>query len=423
MSDLDKIIEAVPTTLRNNAKQAIPAILAACESAGVTDRAQIAYILATAQHESNFKPIREIWGPNQVPEQKRYDAPGNHLGNAVNSDPNANYTNGEGYLYRGRGYVQVTGHDNYANWSNRLGVDLVGNPDAALKSNNAARILVEGMRDGAFRNQSLDTYINGSERDFENARGIINGDKNKYNPVYRTTQGEGIALAAEKYYQVLKNLDLSRTNGNSVLENKLTADVSDKPSNLLQQTEKSTPKREFLQAAQLILDKRGHLEGDTQVYRGYTYTFQKQADTLTAHKHGHEILKQVGSQVVIDRVTPSDVKVLNTVTQNLEKLEQQSKDFAKASQTILESRGHLENGTQVFKGNIYSFEKTGDTLTVQKQDREIFKQVGNQVVHSQLTAQDVGILSSVAQTLEDKGKNVSQKMSQSQTPVGAGLER
>jgi predicted chitinase len=420
MSDLDTIIEAVPATLRNNAKQAIPAILAACERAGVTDRAQIAYILATAQHESNFKPIREIWGPNQVPEQKRYDAPGNRLGNAVNRDPNANYTNGEGYLYRGRGYVQVTGHDNYMNWSNRLGVDLVGSPDTALKSNNAARILVEGMRDGAFRNQSLDTYINGSKRDFENARGIINGDKNKYNPVYGTTQGAGIAASAEKYYQVLKNLDLGLTNGSTRLEDKLTAD---KTSNLLQQNEKSTPRKEILQAAQLILDKRGHLEGDTQVYRGYTYTFEKHADTLTAHKHGHEILKQVGNQVVVDRVTPSDVKVLHTVTQNLEKLERQTKDFAKASQTILESRGHSENGTQVFKGNIYSFEKTGDTLTVQKQDREIFKQVGNQVVHSQVTAQDVGILSSVAQVLEEKETNVSQKMSQSQTPVGAGLER
>jgi lysozyme family protein len=188
-------------------------------------------------------------------------------------------------------------------------------------------------------------------------------------------------------------------------------------------TATSATSQNFARAAELILDKRGHLEGDTQVYRGYTYTFQKQADTLTAHKHGHEILKQVGSQVVVDRVTPSDVKVLSTVTQNLEKLEQQTKDFARASQTILESRGHSENGTQVFKGNIYSFEKTGDTLTVQKHDREIFKQVGNQVVHSQVTAQDVGVLSSVAQTLEDKEKNVSQKMSQSQTPVGAGLER
>jgi lysozyme family protein len=195
----------------------------------------------------------------------------------------------------------------------------------------------------------------------------------------------------------------------------------DRATNSLSAT--SAASQKFAQASQMILDQRGHLEGDTQVYRGYTYTFQKQADTLTAHKHGQEILKQVGNQVVVDRVTPSDVKVLHTVTQNLEKLEQQTKDFAKASQTILEKRGHSENETQVFKGNIYSFEKTGDTLTVQKQDREIFKQVGNQIVNSQVTAQDVGVLSSVAEALEDKETKVSQKMSQSQAPVGAGLER
>ncbi len=422
MSDLDKIVEAVPTTLRNNAKQSIPAILAACESAGVTNRAQIAYILATVQHESNFKPIREIWGPNQVPEQKRYDAPGNKLGNVTNSNPNANYTNGEGYLYRGRGYVQITGHANYANWSSRLGMDLVGNPDAALKPDNAARILVEGMRDGVFRNRSLDTYINGPKRDFEAARGIINGDKNKYNPVYGATQGAGIASAAEKYYQVLKSLDLDPTNGSAGPEDKLTADVSFKSSNFLEQTGSSAQTRNFAQAAKIILDKRGHLEGDTQVYRGYTYSFQKQADTLITQKHGQEIFKQVGREVLTDRVTPVDMKVLHAVTQNLEKGEHLAKDFAKDVQLILDKRGHMENGTQVFRGNTYTFEKHGDTLTVQKNQQEIFKQVGDRVVYTQVTQQDLGILDNVTQALEQKGSNTPEA-NQPKTPVGASMER
>jgi lysozyme family protein len=185
----------------------------------------------------------------------------------------------------------------------------------------------------------------------------------------------------------------------------------------------SVESQTFAQAAQLILDKRGHLEGDAQVYRGYTYTFQKQVDTLTAHKHGQEILKQLGNQIVVDRVTPSDIKLLSIVTQHLEKFERQTKDFANASQMILEKRGHSENGTQVFRGNTYTVEKAGDTLTVQKHAQEIFKQVGSQIVRNQVTAQDVGILTSVAQTLEQKERNVSQKISQSQTPVSAGLER
>ncbi len=184
----------------------------------------------------------------------------------------------------------------------------------------------------------------------------------------------------------------------------------------------SAESQTFAQASQMILDKRGHLEGDTQVYRGYTYTFQKQADTLITQKHGQEIFKQVGSQVVTDQVTPVDMKVLHAVTQNLEKSEHLVKDFAKDVQLILDKRGHVENGTQVFHGNTYTFEKDGDTLTVQKNQQEIFKQVGDRVVHTQVTQQDLGILDNVAQALEQKGSHTPEA-NQPKTPVGASLER
>jgi lysozyme family protein len=187
----------------------------------------------------------------------------------------------------------------------------------------------------------------------------------------------------------------------------------------------SKPSKEsqiFAQASQMILDKRGHLEGDTQVYRGYTYSFQKQADTLITQKHGQEIFKQVGREVLTDRVTPVDMKVLHAVTQNLEKSEHLAKDFAKDAQLILDKRGHMENGTQVFRGNTYTFEKHGDTLTVQKNQQEIFKQVGDRVVHTQVTQQDLGILDNVAQALEQKGSNTPEA-NQPKTPVGTSLER
>jgi hypothetical protein len=48
----------------------------------------------------------------------------------------------EGYLYRGRGYIQLTGKAEYAQMSKHIGIDLVKNPDAANDPEVAAKIAV-----------------------------------------------------------------------------------------------------------------------------------------------------------------------------------------------------------------------------------------------------------------------------------------
>lgn len=53
-----------------------------------------------------------------------------------------NVKKGDGYRFRGRGYIQLTGRDNYTRAGRALGLDLVNNPDLASEPANAARIAV-----------------------------------------------------------------------------------------------------------------------------------------------------------------------------------------------------------------------------------------------------------------------------------------
>jgi putative chitinase len=54
---------------------------------------------------------------------------------------------GDGYLYRGRGGVQLTGRGNYTHMTVLTGLDLVNNPDLANVPENAAQIAVAYVLD------------------------------------------------------------------------------------------------------------------------------------------------------------------------------------------------------------------------------------------------------------------------------------
>ena len=158
--NVDKIVAAIPSGHQKAAREHFPRILAECQKQGVTDKAQIAYILATTVHESGAGAYMEEFASGSAYEGRR------DLGNTQS---------GDGVRFKGRGYVQITGRNNYSNWSKKLGIDLVSNPELAEKPETAARILVQGMKEGSFTGKKLSDYIGNGKSDFEGARRIVNG--------------------------------------------------------------------------------------------------------------------------------------------------------------------------------------------------------------------------------------------------------
>ena len=133
------------------------------------DLRHLAYMLATAFHETGgcMQPIRENGGPQYL---KKYDT--GRLAAVLGNTPAAD---GDGIVFAGRGYVQITGFRNYARAAAEIGVDLIADPDAALIPENAAKILFRGMMEGWFTGRKLRDFFQGDRDDPVGARKIVNG--------------------------------------------------------------------------------------------------------------------------------------------------------------------------------------------------------------------------------------------------------
>lgn len=131
------------------------AALAAAGKAGITG-AHLAQFMAQLDHESGHftrveenlrysaKRLRQIFpkyyktdAEAQADEMQPQKIANRVYANRMGNGPPES---GDGYKYRGRGLIQLTGKDNYKRFGSMVGMDLVGNPDMAGSLSTAADI-------------------------------------------------------------------------------------------------------------------------------------------------------------------------------------------------------------------------------------------------------------------------------------------
>lgn len=123
------------------------------EKYGVNTPLRIAHFMAQIEHESGLKPISENLNYSQAGllatfgkyfnnspnDAKKYARQPEKIANRVyaNRMGNSNEVSGEGWKYRGRGFIQITGKENYFRLANDTDIDCLKNPDLLLEEANA----------------------------------------------------------------------------------------------------------------------------------------------------------------------------------------------------------------------------------------------------------------------------------------------
>jgi predicted chitinase len=174
---------------QDNVGRYLPGIMQGLREKGLDDPQMVLYALATINAEtSSFRPVSEgvrrgtedpaNTTPNGAPfDRYEYDtAKGKKLGN---TEP------GDGALFHGRGFIQLTGRDNYTNFGAAINhPELVDNPDLANDPKIAGQLFAAYLKDRENdwrdKNGKLHDGIRTAlqKGDLETARARVNGGTN-----------------------------------------------------------------------------------------------------------------------------------------------------------------------------------------------------------------------------------------------------
>lgn len=158
--ELQPDFEFRPKKAQANRDKSIAAIIEEARARQLTT-AQIAYVLATAEHESDsFNTLEEYSSGDQYEGRADLD----------NTRP------GDGPRFKGRGYVQLTGRVNYTSYADISGLQLTALPIILMNwPALSVFVIVDGMLRGIYTKRRLGEFVNSEKQDFFNARQVING--------------------------------------------------------------------------------------------------------------------------------------------------------------------------------------------------------------------------------------------------------
>ena len=172
--------QIMPNLQDAKAATLLPHLNEAMAEYGINTMQRAAAFIAQLAHESGeFRWMEEIWGPTAA--QRRYE-PETDLSKRL-----GNSRTGDGFRFKGRGPIQLTGRANYQRFGGLLNVDLVAAPEQAAAPQTAFRVAAlywknRGLNELAdaedFR--EITRRINGGfngladrEKYFERAKGIL----------------------------------------------------------------------------------------------------------------------------------------------------------------------------------------------------------------------------------------------------------
>lgn len=148
-----------------------PLVQSALEAKGIGTPASCIGAAATIAVETahTFKPINEFG--NTAYFNRLYDHR-TDLGNVIA---------GDGALFHGRGYIQITGRANYRKYGELVGVDLEKHPDLALDPEIAAKVFAEYW-------SRLHIGVLCEQRKWDRVRRLVNGGLNGWDDFYGCVQ-------------------------------------------------------------------------------------------------------------------------------------------------------------------------------------------------------------------------------------------